>query len=223
VRRRVTPLLFVLVLAGCGSQTSLKEIRPSRTISGAVERVDERRLAVRIPLSVDFDTPNHGLLTTAGEGWVEIGPVSSIDPGTGTTPTDILAAVCEDVGGTTLHRIVGAMTAGGVTTTSQSDGSALYRGTVPAGQIARQTGFKEGQAIRVFPLGYVAHDAPADPGSLLATAVTVGSDGVIREIAVTWGTWTYTVTYRDLGSTPPLTAPANAKSLRGLRHFPPKP
>ena len=154
------------------------------------------------------------------EGWVEVGPVSSIDPGSGTTPTDILAAVREDVGGKTLRRIVRAMTAGGVTTTRQSDGSAVYRGTVPAGQIARRTGFKEGETIRVFPFGYVAHDAAADPATRLDTAVTVGGDGVIREIAVTWGTWTYTVTYRQLGSTPPVVAPANAKTIREMRRLP---
>jgi hypothetical protein len=152
------------------------------------------------------------------EGWVEVGPISSIDPGSGTTPTEQLGAIREDVGGTTLRRMVAAMT--GLTTAHQSDGSTVYSGTVAAGQIARETGFKEGQAIRVFPFGYVAHDAAADPASLLDTAVTVGSDGVIREIAVTWGTWTYTVTYSGLGSTPPLVAPANAKSLRELRHTP---
>ena len=113
------------------------------------------------------------------------------------------------------------MTATGLTTATQSDGSTVYRGTLPAGQIARETGFKEGQAIRVLPFGYVAHDAAADPASLLDTAVTVGSDGVIREIEVTWGTWIYTVTYSDLGSTPPIPAPANAKTLRELRHLPP--
>jgi hypothetical protein len=155
------------------------------------------------------------------EGWVEVGPVSSIDPGTGTTPPDILAAVREDLGGATLRRITRAMTAGGLTTTNQSDGSTVYRGKVAAGQIARETGFKEGQAIRVFPFGYVAHDAAADPASLLDTAVTVDADGVIREIAVTWGTWTYTVTYSQLGSTPALVAPANVKSLRELRHLAP--
>lgn len=151
------------------------------------------------------------------EGWVEVGPVSSIDPGSGTTPTDILAAVREDMGGATLRRITGAMTTSGLTTTTESDGSTVYGGTVPAGQIARQTGFKEGQPIRVFPFGYVAHDAAADPASPLDTTITVGADDVIRQIAVTWGTWTYTVTYSDLGSTPMLVAPANAKSLRDLR------
>jgi hypothetical protein len=157
-----------------------------------------------------------------GSGWVELGPPSSIDPGSGTTPAEQLGAIREDVGGTTLRRIVAAMTASGLTT-NQSDGSTVYSGTVPAGQIATQAGVKEGQPIRVFPFGYVAHDAAADPASLLDTALTVGSEGVIREIAVTWGTWTYTVTYGDLGSTPPLVAPANAKSLRELRQLPPQP
>jgi hypothetical protein len=153
----------------------------------------------------------------AHEGWVDVGPVSSIDPGSGTTPTDILAAVREDMGGATLRRITGAMTTSGLTTTAGSDGSTVYGGTVRAGQIARQTGFKEGQAIRVFPFGYVAHGAAADPASPLDTTITVGADDVIRQIAISWGTWTYTVTYSDLGSTPRLVAPANAKSLRDLR------
>jgi hypothetical protein len=155
------------------------------------------------------------------EGWIELGPTSSIDPGSGTTPTEQLDAIREDVGGTTLRRMIAAMTASGLTTTDQSDGSTVYSGTVPAGQIAGETGFKEGQAIRVFPFGYVAHDAAADPASLLDTAVTVGAEGVTRETDVKWGTWTYTVTYSDLGSTPPIIAPANAKTLRELRHLPP--
>ena len=155
-----------------------------------------------------------------GSGWVELGPPSSIDPGSGTTPADQLGAIREDVGGTTLRLVVAAMTGSGLKRTNQSDGSTVYSGKVAAGQIARETGFKEGHAIRVFPFGYVAHDAAADPASLLDTAVTVAPDGVIREIAVTWDTWTYTVTYSDLGSTPQLVAPANAKSLRELRHLP---
>jgi len=153
------------------------------------------------------------------DGWVEIGPVSSIDPGSATTPTEQLSAIREDVGGATLRRMVAAMT--GLTTAHQNDGSTIYSGTVAAGQIARETGFKEGQSIRVFPFGYVAHGAAADPASQLDTAVTVDSEGVIRDIAVTWGTWTYTVTYSELGSTPALVAPANAKPLRDvLRHTP---
>ena len=158
-----------------------------------------------------------------GSGWVELGPPSSIDPGSGTTPAEQLGAIRNDVGGATLRRIVAVMTGSGLTTTNPTDGSTVYSGTVPAGQIATQEGFKGGRPIRVFPFGYVAHDAAADPTSLLDTAATVGSDGIIREIAVTWGTWTYTVTYSDLDTTPPVIAPVNAKSLRELRQLPPQP
>jgi hypothetical protein len=73
----------------------------------------------------------------------------------------------------------------------------------------------------VFPFGYAAHDEAADAASPLDTTVTVGSDGVVREIAVTWdgaaSRWVYTVSYSDLGSTPAPVAPANAKSIRELR------
>ena len=46
--------------------------------------------------------------------WVNIGSPESIDPGSGTTPAEVLAAVREDVGGETLRRIAAGIT--GVTT-----------------------------------------------------------------------------------------------------------
>jgi hypothetical protein len=125
--------------------------------------------------------------------------------------------VREDVGGATLRRITRAVT--GLTTRRLADGSIVYSGSVPGRVIARETGFKEGQAIRVLPFGYVAHEA-ADPASPLQVAVTVGADDVVRQIAVGWGTWTYTVSYRDLGATPAPIASSDARSLRGLRRIP---
>jgi hypothetical protein len=152
-------------------------------------------------------------------GWVALGSPKSIDPDSGTTPAEYLAAVREDIGGETLRRVTERMT--GLTTRQLDDGSTVYSGSVAAGVIARETGFKEGQQIRVLPFGYVAHDEAADPASPLDVAVTVGADGVVREIAVTWGTsgsaWTYTVIYRALGATAAPAAPANAISIRELR------
>jgi hypothetical protein len=145
-------------------------------------------------------------------GWVVLGPTESIDPDSGTTPDEYLAAVREDVGGTTLGRLAAGMTG---LTTSRHDRSTVYRGRVAAGSVARESGFKEGQAIRVLPFGFVAHGDAADPSALINAAVTVGAHGVVRQIAVSWGTgasaWTYTVTYSALGATPPLVAPANAR------------
>jgi hypothetical protein len=152
-------------------------------------------------------------------GWAVLGSPKSIDPDSGTTPDEYLAAVREDIGGATLRRFTDAMT--GLNTERLDDGSTVYRGSVAAGLIARETGFKEGQAIRVLPFGYVAHDEATDPNASLNVAVTVGAEGVLREIAVTWGTngskWSYTVSYSKLGATPALTAPKNARPLRDRR------
>jgi hypothetical protein len=148
--------------------------------------------------------------------WVVLGSPKSIDPDSGTTPDEYLAAVREDVGGATLRRITDGMR--GLTTTTLEDGSTVYRGTVPARLIASETGFKEGRSIRVLPFGYVAHGEAANPVSPLDVAVTVGGDGIVRAIAVRWGTsasgWTFTVTYSDLGATAAPVAPANAQPLR---------
>jgi hypothetical protein len=149
-------------------------------------------------------------------GWVDLGKPENIDPDSGTTPAEYIAAAREDVGGQTLRRITGGMT--GLTTTTLDDGSTVYRGMVAAGLIARETGHKEGQAIRVLPFGFVAHDEAADGSAPLDTAVTVGADGVVRKLTVTWGTsasaWTYTVSYRGLGATAAPVAPPNARPLR---------
>lgn len=150
-------------------------------------------------------------------GWLGQGSPKNIDPGSGTTPDELLAVVREDVGGMTLRRITGGMT--GLKTTHLGNGSTIYSGTVASGLIARETAFKEGRSIRVLPFGYVALEA-ADGAAPLDAAVTVGADGVVREIAVAWETWKFSVAYSELGSTPAPVAPANARSLlkeRGLR------
>ncbi len=152
----------------------------------------------------------------ANGGWLVLGDPANIDPDSGTTPDEYLAAVHEDIGGVTLRRITGGMN--GLTTRRLGDGSTVYSGTVAAGLVARESGFKEGQPIRVLPFGYVAHDEAADPAAPLAVAVTVGADGIVREIAVTWGTsasaWTYTVAYSNPGATPAPVAPENARPLK---------
>jgi hypothetical protein len=124
--------------------------------------------------------------------------------------------VGEDVGGVTLRRITDGMT--GLTTRQLGDGSTVYGGTVAAGLVARESGFKEGRSIRVLPFGYVANAEADDPAAPLQAAVTVGADGIVREITVTWGTgnsaWRYTVAYSHLGATPAPVAPKARDTLR---------
>jgi hypothetical protein len=44
--------------------------------------------------------------------------------------------------------------------------------------------------------------------------LSVGANGAVREITVSWGSWRYTVTYSNLGTTAAPTAPANPRPLR---------
>ena len=152
--------------------------------------------------------PEHG-------GWMALGSPKNIDPGSGTTPAEYLAAVRDDVGGASLERITGAML--NPSTRRLADGSTVYSGAVKAGLIARETGLKEGHVIRVLPFGFVAHGEAANPASPLEASVTVGADGIVRNIGVTWSSWAYSVAYEKLGSSPALGAPANAPSLPKLR------
>lgn len=154
-----------------------------------------------------------GVLYAHEDGWVVLGPEESIDPDSATTPTEHLEATQRDVGGATLRRITDGMS--DLTTRQLEDGSTVYEGVAPAGLVAPESGFKEGEHIRVFPFGYVAHDEASDPKAPVDVSITVGADGVISELAVAWGsggsTWTYTVTYSGFGTTEPIVAPANAE------------
>jgi hypothetical protein len=153
--------------------------------------------------------------------WVDEGSPANIDPDSGTTPGEYLAAVREDVGGPTLRRIAGAMAS--PATQRSEDGGTVYSGRVAAGLIAREEGFKGGQAIRVLPFGYVAHGEAANPSAPLDVAVTLGPEGVVQKLAVTWGTgksaWSYTVAYSKLDATPAPAAPKNAVSLLESRRL----
>jgi hypothetical protein len=182
----------------------------------AIRREDRPKRAGDVMLLVD-GTVNG--VDHRGE-WLDMGDASHIDRDSGTTPAEYLAAVREDVGGDTLRRFTGAMS--NLSRTERDDGSVFYSGTVAAALLARETGFKEGQHIRVLPFGYVAHDEAADPDSELHTTVTTGAEGVVREIAMRWGTWRYTVTYSELGTTPAPVAPENTKSLEDLRKQQPR-
>jgi predicted small lipoprotein YifL len=145
-------------------------------------------------------------------GWIELGRPESVDPDSGTTPDEFLLAVREDAGGATLQRITADMT--DLTTSQTEDGSTIYLGKVPAGAVARESGLKEGESVRVLPYGNVAHDAASNPYSLIDISIIVGADGTISELQATWGgvsSWSYRLTFSDLGSTAPLEKPANVK------------
>jgi hypothetical protein len=153
-----------------------------------------------------------------GFGWVAFGDPRSIDPDSGTTPAETLAAAREDVGGATLRRILDGMT--GLTARELGDGTTVYSGKVASRLIARETGVKDGEALRVLPFGYVANDDASDPDAQLDVAVTVSENDVVQKIDVAWGgdsAWTYSVAYSGLDATAAPEAPANARPLSEFR------
>jgi hypothetical protein len=183
-----------------GADLSLRDGAPTRTGRG------EFRLVGGTMYAEDPEQPGM---------WQELGPPDSIDPGSGTTPDEYLTAAREDAGGSTLRRITESVTE--LTVTHTGDGSTVYAGRVPAGALARGTGFKEGEALRLLPYGYVAHDDAAAPGHPISVRIIVDGTGTVREIAAEWGgasAWTYRVAFRDLGATPPLAVPDNVQPLR---------
>ena len=160
-------------------------------------------------------------------GWFELGSPANIDPDSGTTPDEYLAAVRADAGGDTFRLITGAMT--DLATSPGDNGSVVYSGTVPAEVLAPETGTKDGELIRVLPYGYVAHDDASHPEAPVEVRITVGADEAIQEIHATWGgasSWSYRLSFSDLGSTPAPTVPDNVRSLcldRGIPCPPPVP
>ena len=107
----------------------------------------------------------------------------------------------------------------GLTVRELGDESTVYSGKVASRLIARETGVKDGQSLRVLPFGYVANDDASDPDAQLDVAVTVGENDVVHQIAVAWGgdsAWTYSVTYSGLDATAAPKAPG-ARPLSELR------
>jgi hypothetical protein len=155
----------------------------------------------------------YGIERGVGAGWIDMGSPDSIDPGSGTTPAELLAATRGDLGGATLRRIGAGST--DLVASPGPSGSTTYAGTVAAGLVATESGVKEGRAIRVLPYGYVANGEAANPASPLRVAFTVGADGLVHRLRVTWGSpasaWTYTVSFRDLGRTPAPAVPSGAR------------
>jgi hypothetical protein len=217
------------VTAGAAEQSGTAAVRMTRdgeTWTSATIRWNGDDIAVAQDAPRRPGKPGHPMLVVGGVlygfepgfGWVAFGDPASIDPASGTTPAEMLAAVREDVGGATLRRILDGTT--GLTVRELGDGTTVYSGKVASRLIATEAGLKDGEALRVLPFGYVANDEAADPDAQLDIAVTVGENDVVRKVAVAWGgdsAWTYTVTYSGLSATVAPKAPENARPLSELR------
>ncbi len=113
-----------------------------------------------------------------------------------------LAPTRADISGDTLKKIAAAMK--DLKETANADGSTTSSANGTAAVIVGKTGFP--YAIR--PLG--GADSPSTPVNI---ELTVGKDGIIRQLKASYGaqgSWVYSADYSPLGSAPAVTVPENA-------------
>jgi hypothetical protein len=156
---------------------------------------------------------------TSDRSWWNYADASKVGP----KPLGGLAQFARDnIASTTPQQILALATH--VQKTAQADGTTLYTGTIPYGSLdpAVLTG---NDAITDMILGAQKRtdlmsggggDAPGGQPSDLQLQMSVGGDGLVKQVSVTFqqdGTYTWSVAYSQLGSTPPITAPASSTDV----------
>jgi hypothetical protein len=169
--------------------------------------------------------------TSAGV-WLHYANASDVPP----KPFGGLAQLAEDtIAATTPQQILGLAT--GVQKTTQPDGSTVYTGTIPASSLDPAlvsgndaiTNMILGAQKRTDGMVGVGKATDQTPGAQccqqnLELEMSVGSDGLVKQVSIAFqqqnasssaldGTYTWSVTYSQLGSTPPIAAPAKSTDV----------
>jgi hypothetical protein len=130
----------------------------------------------------------------------------------------------DNIASTTPQQILALAT--GVQQTAQPDGTTVYTGTIPSssldpamvpGNDAITSMILGAQKRTDMMFGGAGGNAPGSSvQSDLQFEMSVGGDGLVRQVSVTFqqnGTYTWSVTYSQLGSTPPIMAPASSTDV----------
>jgi hypothetical protein len=114
-----------------------------------------------------------------------------------------------DVAGNSAEQVLALAT--GIEQATQSDGSIVYTGTIPNSSVDPDTLLKPSDDLLMWAILSHRLGDPSDPAMQLR--MVAGADGTVQEVDLTRGGDTLTFAYTDLGSTPPVTAPANATDI----------
>ena len=169
-----------------------------------------------------------GMYVQTSEGtWLHYADASNVGP----KPLGGLMQLAHDnIAGVAPQQILALATH--VQKTAQSDGTTLYTGTIPSNSLNPAI-VPGNDAITNMILGAqkrsdMMFGAGAEPAgkqqSDLQLQMSVGGDGLVRQVSVTFqkegtgspaadGTYTWTVTYSQLGNTPPITPPPNSTDV----------
>lgn len=166
-----------------------------------------------------------GLYVQTSDGtWLHYADASTVGP----KPLGGLVKIAQNnVAGTTPQQILDLAT--GVQETSQADGTTVYTGTIPSSRL--DPAALGTDAITSMILSAQKRtDIMSGTGDIaggnsdLRLDMSVGSDGLVNQVSVTFqqlttgtstgdGTYTWSITYSQLGSTPPITAPASSTDV----------
>jgi len=169
-----------------------------------------------------------GMYVQTSDGtWLHYANASNVGP----KPLGGLMQLAQDnIASTTPQQILALATH--VQKAAQADGTTLYTGTIPSSSLDPST-LSGNDAITNMILGAQKRTAMMfgagtgdTPGSLpndLQLRMSVGGDGLVKQVSVTFqqdtgssavdGTYTWSVTYSQLGSTPPITPPAGSTDV----------
>jgi hypothetical protein len=164
-----------------------------------------------------------GMYVQTSDGtWLHYANASNVGP----KPLGGLMQLAQDnIAGTNAQQILALATH--VQKTAQSDGTTVYTGTIPSSSInagndpgnnAIISMILSAQKRTDMIFGAGKGDAPGGQQSDLQLRMSVGGDGLVKQVRVTFqgqdtgssagdGTYTWSVTYSQLGGTPPITAP----------------
>jgi len=140
------------------------------------------------------------------------------ESGVGPKASPMFELAHNNVAGNTADQILSLAT--GLTQASQPDGTTLYTGTIPNLDTNRGKAPSEDEILRIIDDLRAGTNAPGFHDGV-QFRMTVGPDGLMRQISLTYqqqdtgstaneGTYTWTITYSRLGSTPPITPPATS-------------
>jgi hypothetical protein len=172
-----------------------------------------------------------GLYVQTSDGrWLHYADASNVGP----KPLGGLVQLAHDnIAGTSPQQILALATH--VQKATQSDGTTVYTGTIPSNSI--DPGLVPGndaitsmilgaqkRTDMIFGVGPNKGDAPGGYQNDLQLQMSVGGDGLVKEVSVTFqrqgtgspsvdGSYKWSVTYSQLGNTPPITAPANSTDV----------
>jgi hypothetical protein len=172
-----------------------------------------------------------GLYVQTSDGtWLHYANASNVEP----KPLGGLEQLAQDdIAGSTPQQIVALATH--VQKTAQPDGTTVYTGTIPNSSL--DPGILTGndavtnmilgaqkRTAMMFGAGPNEGDTPGGRQNDLQLRMSVGGDGLVRQVSVTFqqagtgspavdGSYTWSVTYSRLGSTPPITAPTSSTDV----------